>query len=414
MGVKHYRGIDMREALQKIRQDLGEDAVILSTRQVRGEGLRFFGRSLWEVSARAGSEDDVGVDFEGMAEKMGQIELDMEGKVDSAAVLPERDLAMEGLRSEVSQLRKMLRNSRDGEGLNGQAMRQLRHELIDMRQAVEALQHKRLGEGLELPDTLVGLHQHLVFHGMEEKFARRLIEQTAERIAPEKREDFTYVEIFLARMLTRLVKTTGGLKTTENKQTVLALVGCTGVGKTTTVAKLASEQVLRYKRKTALITLDTFRIGALEQLKAYARIMNLPLTVVGDRTAFHEALDAAREYDVILIDTAGRSQNDVAQMEELKRLFQENQRVEICLVLSATTKDAELTDTTRKFGCLPPHSVLFTKLDECLHCGALFNHIIRFKLPLHYLTTGQRVPEDMEVATPERLVDLLLQISSES
>ncbi len=487
----------MREALQKTRQDLGGDALILSTRQLRRVGIPFLRRQLWEVAAVRPEEGGVGesrgvgrFDMEreavGLAE--GSAAKEKEGVVEGAngragggasgegangragggasgegsgqegagqegagqegagqegagqegssggtsfggrgdgggsarvvevsdqvvrSGMAERDSVLRGLCSEVHQLKQLLKVVKEEEGLGGHAMRQLHHELTDMRQAVQALQGGGLKVGLDLPETLMGLQQHLVVHGLEEKFAKRLVEQAAKRLPPEKREDFTYVKIFLARMLTSLVKTTGGL----SGEKVLVLVGCTGVGKTTTVAKLASEQVLRYKRKTALITVDTFRIGALEQLKAYAKIMNLPLSVVRDRTDLHRALEEFQSYDVVLVDTAGRSQSDLPQMKELKGMFQNNPQLDICLVLSATTKDAELIDTTRKFGCLPLKSVLFTKLDECMHCGSLFNHFIRFKLPINYLTTGQRVPEDMEIATPERLIDLLLQISSEA
>jgi flagellar biosynthesis protein FlhF len=219
------------------------------------------------------------------------------------------------------------------------------------------------------------------------------------------------VKIFLARMLMKIVRVTGGIRPEPQGQRIVALIGPTGVGKTTTVAKLASEQLIKHKRRVALITVDTFRIAAAEQLKVYARIMGVPIAVVNGKAELRQALESNAACEAIFIDTGGRSQRDELQMSELRKLFGGEERIEIALTLSATTKDSDQTDITRRFGELPVHSVLFTKLDESTTFGSLFNHSIRFKTPIGYLATGQKVPEDIEVASKERLVDLLLDIS---
>ena len=157
--------------------------------------------------------------------------------------------------------------------------------------------------------------------------------------------------------------------------------------------------------------MDTFRIAAVEQLKVYARIMGVPISVVNTKGELRQAIDKYAQNDVIFIDTGGRSQRDELQMSELRKLFGGEDRIDITLTLSATTKDVDLTDITRRFGELPVASVCFTKLDESTTYGSLLNHLIRFKTPIGYLATGQKVPEDIEVASKERLVDLLLNIS---
>jgi len=160
-----------------------------------------------------------------------------------------------------------------------------------------------------------------------------------------------------------------------------------------------------------MITIDTFRIAAVEQLRTYAKIINVPLSIVSDKADLDRAIASYSDYDVIIIDTGGCSQRDESQMFELRELFDERGRLHNVLVLSSTTKDSDLNEITRRFGVIPIDSVIFTKLDESSSYGSMFNHSIRFKKPISFLTTGQKVPEDIEVATKERLVDLMLNIS---
>ena len=209
----------------------------------------------------------------------------------------------------------------------------------------------------------------------------------------------------------KIIKTTNGIENIEQSQKIVSFIGPTGVGKTTTAAKICSEQILQYKRKVALITVDTMRIAAVEQLRAYAKVINVPLSIVSDKVELDRAISSYADYDVIVIDTGGCSQRDETQMFELRDIFDERGRLHNILVLSATTKDSDTNEITRKFGSMPLDSIVFTKLDESSSYGSIFNHAIRFKKPVSYLTTGQNVPEDIELATKERLVDLLLHIS---
>jgi flagellar biosynthesis protein FlhF len=209
----------------------------------------------------------------------------------------------------------------------------------------------------------------------------------------------------------KISKVTGGLRVEPGRQRIMALVGPTGVGKTTTVAKLASEQLLKFRQKVGLITIDTFRIAAVEQLKVYAKIMGVPISVVSGRDDLSLAIREFADRDAIFIDTGGRSQRDAVQMSEIYQIFGRDLPIEVYLTLSVTTKDTDQSEITRRFGQIPLAGVIYTKLDESTTFGSIFNHSIRFKTPVAYLTTGQKVPEDIEVATKERLVDLLLNIA---
>jgi len=189
---------------------------------------------------------------------------------------------------------------------------------------------------------------------------------------------------------------------------VWSFIGPTGVGKTTTLAKLAAHFSLRLAQKITLVTIDTYRIGAVDQLKTYARILGLPLEIATGREEFQEILWSNRDRDWVLVDTAGRNPYSQEQLEELKGILSADPRVENHLVLSATTKDLDLAQVVQRFSLLPIRSYIFTKLDETDEYTSLFNQLLRFKRPLSYLTSGQKVPEDIELASKGKVASLVL------
>jgi flagellar biosynthesis protein FlhF len=188
---------------------------------------------------------------------------------------------------------------------------------------------------------------------------------------------------------------------------IMALVGPTGVGKTTTIAKLAA---LAYKHgaPVALITIDTFRIGGVEQLRTYSSIMGVPLTVASNPAELVKALAVHSDKRLIFIDTAGQSPNDQKRLRELNSFLNVDPAIETHLCLSATTRDKELSQTIAKFGILPVSRVIFTKLDESESFGCMVNVHMRDKFPISYLTNGQRVPEDIEIASSGKIADLVV------
>lgn len=437
MQIKRYRGADMQEALHKVKQDLGTEAIILSTRQVRGGRGTFglFGKTMLEVTAARdadlSAEDaaNLAASNPGIFGKLSKLKKSpafpgASGSAEDQVVrqlMAKHRVETQGLlaplQDDIHELKEILRAVGDrgrGQARDEASISQIRSEMAEMRQMLHMLSAQSAGlRDANFPENLVVLYQQLLFNGMEEKFARRLIEECARTIPPKDLEDFPYVKIFLARMLMKIVRVTGGIEADPGRQKVVALAGPTGVGKTTTVAKLASEQLLKHHRQVALITVDTFRIAAVEQLKVYAKIMGVPIAVVNDKTELQQAMQNFSSKDVVFVDTGGRSQRDDLQMSELYSLFGNGSEpsIDVLLTLAATTKDSDLTEITRKFGEIPLKAVAFTKLDESTQYGSIFNHSIRFKLPVAYLTTGQKVPEDLEVATKERLVDLLLNIT---
>ncbi|MHC4611490.1 MAG: flagellar biosynthesis protein FlhF [Planctomycetota bacterium] len=189
---------------------------------------------------------------------------------------------------------------------------------------------------------------------------------------------------------------------------IIALVGPTGVGKTTTIAKLAANFRLRESRNVGLITLDTYRIAAVEQLRTYAQIINVPLEVVMSPGQLPGALERLQGCDVVLIDTAGRSQNDAIRMNELKCYLDRAKPHEVHLVLSSASSQGVVDAVLARFSMLGVDRVIFTKLDEAIGFGVILNCVQEAGARLSYVTTGQDVPDDIEVGDASRVAGLIL------
>lgn len=433
MNLKRYRVQNIQEALQQIKKDLGPDAIIVSTRQVKEGGGAFgmFSKTMLEVTAAKDEKvqqtkaKSTKAPSTATTQNNPQPQSTFSGY--TASALPAKPMTTKGgtqpqedvqkillpLREEVQDLKNLIQGIDKKPAIVEQTVGRLKQDVSEIRQMIHSLASKTNQlRNEDLAENLIVLYQQMTFSGLEEKFAHRLVVEAEKNIAPKDLQNFSYVKIFVARMLMKVIKTTKGIEKINSRPRIITLVGPTGVGKTTTAAKIASEQMLKYQRKVAMLTVDTFRIGAVEQLQTYAKIINVPFGVISGKENMHRTLMNYSDYDVIIVDTAGRSQRDEEQMFALKEMFGNQSLMTNLLVLSATTKDSDLNEITRKFGEMPIYGIVFSKLDESTSYGSLFNHAIRFKKPITFLTTGQNVPEDIEMASKERMVDLLLNISS--
>lgn len=188
---------------------------------------------------------------------------------------------------------------------------------------------------------------------------------------------------------------------------VHVFVGPPGVGKTTTIAKIASNEILQYQRKVGLITVDTYRIGAIEQLKTYASILNVPIKVVHNAEELKQALMELEDCDRIIVDSMGRTHRDYDNLKELKELLSVLDRYTCYLVLSMSTKYRELTRIMTEFQFLNYNHLILTKLDECERNENILNIFYQFQYPVAYLCTGQEVPTDIEIPTFKRILELI-------
>ncbi len=290
----------------------------------------------------------------------------------------------------------------------------LRSIIEDLSQTKEDTGSAWVGDA-SLSDELNAAMQDLVASGVEKRFARQLIKQTAFELSEEEKSDEAAVLERLAYQLMRETEVKDildgiGAVSGNPSTTVLAVVGPTGVGKTTTVAKIASLAILEKNLRVGLINLDSYKVAAAEQLSTYARIMGLPFRSVNSKDELQQALHDFGSLDLVILDTTGRSQKDQENLNSLKNTLGSIENLRSVLMISATTKDADLAEVFTRFRIFHPAGLVISKLDETSVYGCVFNAQKRTKLPLLYFTVGQRVPEDIEKASAERVADLILDL----
>jgi flagellar biosynthesis protein FlhF len=248
----------------------------------------------------------------------------------------------------------------------------------------------------------------LLAEEFDEDLARELLRRLQRDATPAQLRDPTAAKALMTALVESELRVREPIALEKGRRKVVALVGATGVGKTTTIAKLAANFRLREGVKMGLVTVDTYRIAAVEQLRTYAEIIDLPMQVVTNPLEMRRALDELVGLDLVLIDTAGRSPRDELQIQELKRLLSAANVDEVHLVLSVTQSRRSLLAAAEKFAAANATSMILTKLDEAAGLGPLLSLAKKVGLPFSYLTTGQDVPDDIEPAKPDRLARLIL------
>ena len=285
----------------------------------------------------------------------------------------------------------------------------------DMAQQVLALQNllQQLTARLEpdraaIPAELFPVYTRLIDAEVPEETARQLTIRLKREFPQTDWSDKTQVGTLLSGLVERDLRCAGPIRTIPNRRKVVALVGPTGVGKTTTIAKLAANFKLRAGLRVGLVTVDTYRIAAVDQLRTYAEIIDIPMKVVSGPRDLSRVLNELADLDLVLIDTAGRSPADELQLQELKNLLAEGPVDEVHLVLSLAASTRSLINTARQFAGIRTSSMILTKLDESPGLGQLLAALPDLPFPISYLTTGQNVPDDIEPAVAARVARLTL------
>jgi flagellar biosynthesis protein FlhF len=260
----------------------------------------------------------------------------------------------------------------------------------------------------DLPHSLFALFTDLIEADVSERLARELVERVRREVSDGDLADPVLVKARLAGIIESDISVAGPIATTPGRHRLVALVGPTGVGKTTTIAKLAANYRLKKRQNVGLITVDTYRVAAVEQLRTYADIIDLPMQVVSTPREMREAVHRLSGMDLILMDTAGRSPRDEIKIQELKALLTEADADEVHLVLSSVAGERTLEQTAEQFSVVGTTAMILTKLDEATGLGNLLPVLRASRLPLSYLTNGQNVPDDIETAQAPRLAQLIL------
>jgi flagellar biosynthesis protein FlhF len=406
MEIITFRAKTMQQALDQVRHDLGPDATVLHTREVNGDLIR---RLVWGRHYEIAASRTMHVPSRLpalVAQPFGE-QFHQPGAHQPISELP----VGQGLvnRTMLSEDGVAVAANKDSQQNFAQEPAE---EVQDLQTLVEQLR-RQSGEAPrhEWPASLFSVFTDMIQADVQEEVARELVERL--RVNLSDYGDVELVRRQLIEMLADELVVTGPIDTTKKNGRIVALVGPTGVGKTTTIAKLAANYRLRENKRIGLITVDTYRIAAVEQLRTYADIIDLPMEVVSTPQEMREAIDRMRDLDLVLMDTAGRSPRDEVRIRELKALLAEAKPDEVHLVLSAVGSATSMAVTAQRFATVGTSALVVTKLDEAMGLGSLLSVTRSCQLPISYLTNGQNVPDDIRVAKKKELAQLILGTESE-
>ena len=357
MRIKKIRAKNFGEALAQVKKELGSDAVILSSEDKKGS------RSYVEVTAAMDYENETAVSPEYTSQP-----------------------------------------SVPSPGVSGEYM-DLKHELRSLKDYIEAM--KESGFELNLKGERRDIYNFLKAKSIKDEYALNLIKRA---------DDISDIETLMSDDLNlvrsepeqQLIKSS--ISNDRNRRIVM-LIGPTGVGKTTTVAKLAT-MAIKERKKVAMISVDTYKIGAAEQIRIYSRMIGIPLDIVSDKEGLRRSINRFSDRDLVLIDTTGQNPRDTEYINGLKAFYEMNMPLETQLLLSTSSDSEFLMDTYKYYKSLPIDYVAFTKTDEAVRLGAIYNLCSLYRKPVAYITTGQRVPGNIEFMDSRKLSNLILRTGS--
>jgi flagellar biosynthesis protein FlhF len=431
MRVKRYVVDSMPDALQKIKTDLGKDAVILNTKEIRSGGfLGMFSKKKIEVIAATDTAA-----APSPAKPTGPIVRAQPVKpslttsqVAQSAYSRSPAITNTSIVDAEAQTNLVFPEVPDvlGPSLvsapptkaqlpSTVAIKAREDVLLEELKQMKEFMHKLSVQSLHqspIDPAVISLQQRLTDQEVEPILVHDIITKIVEE-AKEIGITLTEESALESARNQLMQFFAGQSKTMSNDTRIVHFVGPTGVGKTTTIAKLAAEQVLKYRRKVGFITSDTYRIAAVEQLKTYATILNVPLEVVFSAQDLSKAFEQLKDRDIIFMDTAGRNFRNEMYVSELNSLLQSGGKSETYLVLSLTTKYKDMKAITENFSKFKLDKVLFTKMDETDSFGSVINLVHDFKLQLSYVANGQSVPDDISLLAEQQIIDLILGVHND-
>lgn len=391
MRVKRYIAPSIHEAMERIRVDLGKDAVILNTKRIRTGGfLGLFKKEEFEVLAAIDPNKPKEVQESIPAQEERPLAAYKNG-APHVPFLEQREFV-----AVTEEATKVASKNEDIDVLKEvQEMRAMMSKLVDQKNVDKTF-----------PSAFEGVVLRLRAQEVEEEVIQFLFDEVSKNINPNT-IDAQQAERAIGQQMTKLLESR--YTTPIHPATRLFhIIGPTGVGKTTTIAKLAANISLKQRKRIGLITTDTYRIAAIDQLRTYANILNAPLEVVYNATELEPAIAKLEENELIIMDTAGRNYRNKEYIEGLSHFLLTTIPSETYLVLSLTSKYSDNAAIIRQFTNIKVDKLIYTKLDETESYGSILNIAYHFPIPISFITNGQTVPDDFFVADPEQITQIIL------
>lgn len=350
MKVKRYIGNTTHEAMTKLKKELGSEAVVLNTRTIKQKGLLgIFKKPLVEITAAYEKNDPLD-----------------------------------------------LKNIHEDNLVN------INRELIVLRNMINQISTDVKEKDIEIPTELDSYRSKLIENGVEYITATSILKKLNEQV-DFNNKDSAIVKGIIKQTLMEYIGQVKPLNLDNPYQKIIFFVGPTGVGKTTTLAKIAAQLVMKRKYDIGLITSDTYRIAAIDQLKAYSDILQLPLEVIYNEADMYKTLVTFKDKDIIFVDTAGRNHRDIDENDEIFKIMDSIKNKEVFLVLSGTTDYSTLKSIINHYSFIKDYKIIFTKIDESEGLGNILNAKFLTQNPVSYITTGQNVPDDIEILDKEKV-----------
>lgn len=409
MIIKKFAAKTEKEAIEAAKKELGENVVIMNVKNTKKKGiLGFFGGTMVEVTVALEAENDrMAQMFPVRKETSGPLVPDSVWEKKESTVKNERPAAVNRAVVASDETGKAIVEKLDGLQILLQQQLMKAEEEEKKEDTKEESREEKMSD--ETMTFIKLLYNTMIENEVKDEYANELIDEIERKGKPDMQMDFVLSNVYQKMILkfgqAKLIKPS------ERKPKIIYFIGPTGVGKTTTIAKIASKFCVEEKKKIALLTADTYRIAAAEQLRTYANILEVPFRVIYTPEEIVQAVAEFRDVDYILVDTAGHAHQNEEQKHAILEFIQatdENIEKEIFLVVSATTKYRDLTGIADAYKEIEDFKIIFTKLDETTALGNLYNLRLYTGASLSYVTCGQNVPDDISPFNPQSTVKQIL------
>lgn len=417
MTIKKFIGRTKEEAIAKAKEEFGEGAVVMNVKEVKPTGFFSFFKSVtYEVTAAIEEKDKFVSPVTNQNAKKGTETINL--AADEKIVIPPQTYTSSN--AQVTSNQPVY--SQPEQPVVGNMMsnhEEIERKLENLSNILEKKLSVEENKGNDIPETTIQnmesfkfmkmLYRTLLDNEVHEKYVNQILDE-AEKMANAN----SSVDVILSNVYQKMILKFGepcSISTEGKKPKVVFFIGPTGVGKTTTIAKIASKYKVEEEKKVAFVTADTYRIAATEQLHIYANILDAPMSIVYSAEELNQSIEKFNDYDLIFVDTAGFSHRNETQRMDTKNLIDgldEQYNYEVFLVLSATTKYKDLLEIVDSYQEIAKYKLIFTKLDETTSYGNLLNVRLYSGAELSYMTTGQNVPDDIEEFNSQRIVKQLL------